>query len=124
MCECLFSQFPQADPYVTLFANSYNLEVCSDVDDFEVPTSIDGSCDWSLCSHSNAIVANFNTFDCQSLVDEVCRKYQFFDVDERELENVIKGGCRANKTNMLSFGPRTHLMNGENPTVMIQKNPL
>ncbi len=67
LCECLFFQFLQADPYVTLFANFYNPKVCLDVDDFEVPTSIDGSSDWSLCSHSNATVTNFNappTFDC------------------------------------------------------------
>jgi hypothetical protein len=98
--ENLSPQFSQANLNAILFANFYNLEVCLDVDDFEVPTSINGSCDWSPCSQFDVAITNCNappTFDCQSLVDEVCPKYQFLDVDERELENVDKGGCRASK---------------------------
>jgi len=71
-----------------------------DVDDFEVPTWIDGSCDWSFHSHFDVAIANFNvphTFDYQFLVDEICCKSWFLDVDERELENVNKGGHRGNK---------------------------
>ncbi len=71
-----------------------------DVDNFEIPTSINGSCDWSPCSQFDVTITNCNTppiSDCQSPADEVCSKSQFFDVDERELENVNKGGCRVSK---------------------------
>jgi hypothetical protein len=42
--------------------------------------------------------------------------HDFFKIDERELENIIRGVVEP--TNMLSFGPRMYLMNGRNFKVM------
>jgi hypothetical protein len=36
--------------------------------------------------------------------------HDFFEIDEREFENIIRGVVEP--TNMLSFGPKMHLMNG------------
>jgi hypothetical protein len=36
----------------------------------------------------------------------------FFEIDERKLENIIRGVVEL--TNMLSSGPGMHLMNGRN----------
>jgi hypothetical protein len=44
----------------------------------------------------------------------------FFEIDERELKNIIRGVVEP--TNMLSFGPKMHLMNGRNFKVMTHIN--
>lgn len=53
-----------------------------------------------FCPNSPIVIVDCNVFvtiDCDSLISEVSSMFHFFDVDERKLKNVNKGGHKANK---------------------------
>jgi hypothetical protein len=49
-------------------------------------------------------------------------KSWFLDVDEKEVDNVNKGGWRITK--IVNYGRRMHLMNGESFVILIQQDHL
>lgn len=52
------------------------------------------------------------------LVMDLVPKSWFLDIDEKEVDNVNKGGWRTSK--IVNYGRRMHLMNGESSMILIQ----
>lgn len=81
----------------------------------------------SFASTSNfIIVIAFNyvvtTFNCDYPFSEVFSNVWFLEIDEVELDNVNKVGCRANRHAKLWW--KMYSMNGGSFKVMILKSPL
>jgi hypothetical protein len=139
----VFGQF--FDPYISLGLEQYGIpsNSCS-IDDVFVHSSTFNVVSYASCSImcptffivsyisdcqmtliSNFVDAMFFGFEVgegiefDSLVRDLILKIWFLDLDEKEVDNVIKGGRRVSK-----LGPRMHLMNGESFPALIKQDQL
>lgn len=67
-----------------------------DVEGFYVLTMVDGCGNQSPCPNFD-VVATSLTINYTFILNEICFKSQFINVDDKELDNVNKGSHKANK---------------------------
>jgi hypothetical protein len=100
--------------------NFYNLEIYLDVDDFEIPTSINGFCDWSPCSQLDVTITNCNTSPIFLIVNHLLMRYalnlNFLMLTKENWKMSTK--VVVESVNVLNFKPITLLMNGKNLVVI------